>query len=50
MAHPEDRGVWVPVHITETPAGLQVESQVLVVQHLYGLQVESQVLVSLVLM
>ena len=30
------RGVGVPVHPTETPGGLQVESQELVVQHLYG--------------
>jgi len=27
----EDRGVGVPVHPTETPGGLQVESQVLAV-------------------
>ena len=30
------RGVGVPVHPTETHGVLQVESQVLVVQHLYG--------------
>ena len=37
MAHPAGGlGVWVPVRPTKTPDGLQVESQVLVVQHLYG--------------
>jgi len=36
-AHPaRGRGVGVPVHPMETPSGLQVESQELVVQHLYG--------------
>ena len=29
-------GVGVPVHPTETPGGLRVEFQELVVQHLYG--------------
>ena len=35
MAHPAGREVGVPVHPTETPDDLQVESQVVVVQHLY---------------
>jgi len=30
------RGVVIPVHPTEAPGGLQVESQELAVQHLYG--------------
>ena len=36
MAYPTSRGVGVPVHPTETPGGLQVKFQELVVQHLYG--------------
>jgi len=36
MVHPAGRGVGVPVHHMETLGGLQVESQVLVVQYLYG--------------
>ena len=35
MAQPAGRGVGVLVHPTETPGGLQVESQELVVQYLY---------------
>ena len=33
---PGRQGIRVPVHPMETPDDLQVESQVLVVQHLYG--------------
>ena len=36
MAQPAGRGVGVPVDFTETPGGLQIESQELVEQHLYG--------------
>ena len=33
MAQPAGRGVGVPVHPTETPGGLQVESKYVVARH-----------------